>query len=52
MVAPALIDRLLHQCHIVNIRGNSYSMRLHTLWSQLRGDSASASSPKQRTKKK
>ncbi len=28
MVA-ALIDRLLHHCHIVNIRGNSYRMREH-----------------------
>ena len=25
----ALIDRLLHHCHIVNIRGNSYRMREH-----------------------
>ena len=24
IMAAALIDRLLHQCHIVNIRGNSY----------------------------
>ena len=24
-----LIDRLLHHCHIVNIRGNSYRMREH-----------------------
>ena len=28
MAAP-LIDRLLHHCHIVNIRGNSYRMREH-----------------------
>ena len=28
--AAALIDRLLHHCHIVNIRGNSYRMRKHT----------------------
>ena len=27
--AAALIDRLLHHCHIVNIRGNSYRMREH-----------------------
>ena len=26
-MAAALIDRLLHHCHIVNIRGNSYRMR-------------------------
>ena len=27
--AAALIDRLLHHCHLVNIRGNSYRMREH-----------------------
>jgi len=25
-VAPPELDRLLHRCHIVNIRGNSYRM--------------------------
>ena len=30
VMAAALIDRLLHHCHIVNIRGNSYRMREHT----------------------
>ncbi len=54
VMAAALIDRLLHHCHIVNIRGNSFRMRQHTeLWKQLHhlpdGDSASASSPKRRT---
>jgi DNA replication protein DnaC len=29
VMAAALIDRLVHHCHIVNIRGNSYRMRLH-----------------------
>ena len=29
IIAAALIDRLLHHCHIVNIRGNSYRMREH-----------------------
>ena len=29
VMATALIDGLLHQCHIVNIRGNSYRMRQH-----------------------
>ena len=29
IMAVALIDRLLHHCHIVNIRGNSYRMREH-----------------------
>ncbi len=28
-MAAALIDRLVHRCHIVNIRGNSYRMRHH-----------------------
>ena len=27
--AAALLDRLLHRCHIVDIRGNSYRMRRH-----------------------
>ncbi len=56
VMAAALIDRLLHHCHIVNIRGNSYRMRRHSeLWQQLHplpeGDSASASSPKRRGRK-
>jgi DNA replication protein DnaC len=51
VMAAALIDRLLHHCHIVNIRGNSFRMRAHSeLWKQLHhlndGDSASASTPK------
>ncbi len=29
-MAAALIDRLVHHCHIVTIRGNSYRMRQHT----------------------
>lgn len=29
VMAAALIDRLLHHCHIVNIRGNSYRVRHH-----------------------
>ena len=56
-MAAALIDRLLHHCHIVNIRGNSFRMRRHSeLWQQLHpmpeGDSASASSPPPRNKRK
>lgn len=27
VMAAALIDRLVHHCHIVNIRGNSYRLR-------------------------
>lgn len=30
VMAAALIDRVLHHCHIVNIRGNSYRMRHHS----------------------
>lgn len=29
VMAAALIDRLVHHCHIVNIRGNSYRMKSH-----------------------
>ncbi len=29
VMAAAFIDRLVHHCHIVNIRGNSYRMRHH-----------------------
>lgn len=37
VMAAALIDRVLHHCHIVNIRGNSYRMRHHTeLYKSLR----------------
>jgi DNA replication protein DnaC len=53
VIAAALIDRLLHHCHIINIRGNSYRMRQYTdLWRSLnQGNSASASSPSRRTPK-
>lgn len=29
VMAAALLDRVLHRCHIVNIRGNSYRLRHH-----------------------
>ena len=29
IMVAALIDRLLHHCHIVNVRGNSYRIREH-----------------------
>jgi len=36
VMAAALIDRVLHHCHLVNIRGNSYRMREHAeLWRPL-----------------
>lgn len=41
VMAAALIDRLLHHCHIVNIRGNSYRMRAHSeVWRSLQQSSA------------
>lgn len=44
VMAGALIDRLVHHCHIVNIRGNSYRMRQHSeLWRSLNAESADAS---------
>jgi DNA replication protein DnaC len=57
VMAAALIDRLLHHCHIVNIRGNSYRMRRHSeLWRSLNPSSeehsASASSPPLKGRKK
>lgn len=30
VMEAALVDRVLHHCHLVNIRGNSYGMREHT----------------------
>ncbi len=45
VMAAALIDRMLHHCHIVNIRGNSYRMRQHTeLWRALNQDGSEGSS--------
>lgn len=35
VMAAALIDRLVHHSHLVNIRGNSYRMRRHTELAQL-----------------
>jgi IstB-like ATP binding protein len=39
VMAAALIDRVLHHCHLVNIRGNSYRTREHTeLYRTLQSD--------------
>ena len=39
LILRALIDRVLHHCHLVNIRGNSYRMREHTdLYRALQSD--------------
>jgi DNA replication protein DnaC len=52
VMAAALIDRVLHHCHIVNIRGNSYRMRQHTeLWQQLRANSEESSTRSHRKPK-
>ena len=51
VMAAALIDRVLHHCHLVNIRGNSYRMREHAeLYRTLRSD-AEASEPVSRSRK-
>jgi len=56
VMAAALIDRLLHHCHIVNIRGNSYRMRQHTDLSKILHSPPAEPSPsppgKRRTKPK
>jgi DNA replication protein DnaC len=48
VMAAALIDRLVHHCHIVNIRGNSFRMRQHReLWQSLQhGQQETARAPK------
>jgi len=48
VMAAALIDRVLHHCHLVNIRGNSYRMREHTeLYRALQSDvESSAEAPR------
>jgi DNA replication protein DnaC len=50
VMAAALIDRLLHHCHIVNIRGNSYRLRKHSeVWQALHTpDQEEETSPKPR----
>jgi DNA replication protein DnaC len=49
VMAAALIDRLVHHCHIVNIRGNSYRLRHHTeLARRLHASGAAAPPPERR----
>ena len=57
VMAAALIDRLVHHCHIVNIRGNSYRMRDHAelrnalhpeIRSELRSESSQTSTHQRR----
>ncbi len=50
VMAAALIDRLVHHCHIVNICGKSYRMRAHRdLVSRIAGSTPCADpSPRKR----
>jgi DNA replication protein DnaC len=51
VMAAALIDRLMHHCHVVNIRGNSYRMREHTdLWQAIQPDDQNP--PKSKTQRR
>ncbi len=53
VMAVALVDRLLHHCHIVNIRGNSYRMRHHTeLWLALHSPPSEKNDSSSRRRKK
>jgi DNA replication protein DnaC len=57
VMASALIDRLVHHCHIVNIRGNSYRMKNHAevsaaLRSQLHSERATADQSSSRTRRR
>ena len=53
VMAAALIDRLLHHCHIVNIRGNSYRMRHHAeLWDTLNSPAPQPENPPKKTRKR
>jgi DNA replication protein DnaC len=53
VMAAALIDRVLHHCHIVNIRGNSYRMREHTqLWQALQPAGSQEARPPRKSRTK
>jgi len=53
VMAAALVDRLLHHCHIVNIRGNSYRMRQHSeLWQALQAPTSDENESPQRPRKR
>ena len=53
-MAATLIDRLMHHCHVVYIRGNSYWMHEHTdLWQAVQpGEEELAANASKRRKKK
>jgi DNA replication protein DnaC len=52
VMAAALIDRILHHCHLVNIRGNSWRMRHHVELSRALtpADPSASGSPGERRK--
>jgi DNA replication protein DnaC len=53
VMAGALIDRLMHHCHVVNIRGNSYRMREHTdLWHAISSKNEDQTTSGRRSRKK
>jgi DNA replication protein DnaC len=53
VMAAALIDRLIHRCHIVTIGGNSYRMRQHTdLCCPARAGSEPTSNRRRRSRQK
>src|SRR5450631_1771294 len=53
VMAGALIDRLMHHCHVVNIRGNSYRMREHTdLWHAISSKNEDQTTSARRLRKK
>ncbi len=52
VMATALIDRLVHHCHIVNIRSNSYRMKNHAeLYASLRPSSRAEPTLKRGTRR-
>lgn len=53
VMTAALIDRILHHCHFVNIRGNSYRMREHSeLWRALQPAGSQESRPAGKSRQK
>jgi DNA replication protein DnaC len=52
VMAVALIDRLVHHCHIVNVRGNSYRLRKHAdLWHSLQTQEVEKADSSRRSRK-
>ena len=53
VMAAALIDRILHHCHVINIRSNSYRMREHSeLWQTLHPPGSDEPRPPANARKK